>query len=454
MKNQKLIAISAGQNLYKKETNPIKKHIRYLNYGLLGLVTMLHDTLGMDVVMAQGDNYFPDEFLERLEGRGIRMDAIDAVLLSVPSYYSVSWCAEFCRIIKEKYNKEIIVGGRWVVDNNTEWVKKKLKYVDCIIEGFGERKLAELFCPERAHLIPDGATQCFKHLNYELLLDYQFYQPSIEISRGCGSGCLFCADRANKRLANASVEGVISEMDYLDKIYGDYSVYLEAPHFCFNREWCDKFARAIGTREKRIPWRCTTRVESVPTEMIKTLASSGLKILDIGMESASSKQLIRMNKTKNPEKYLNKVVEILKECDKHDVWVKLNVLLYAGETEETIQQTKDWLNEYKHLIKGISVSSLVYYKGAGDINELISQGARVPKGHDVEELGYVDLDLSDEISLAQAKEHALSLSRMVMTKKDYYDIKSISYFERGYTYENFLEEVATCDKRLLPFDTN
>jgi hypothetical protein len=100
-----LIAISAGQYSHKKEINPIKKHIRYLNYGLLGLVTMLHDTLGMDVVMAQGDNYFPDEFLERLEGRGIRMDDIDAVLLSVPSYYSVSWCAEFCRIIKEKYNK-------------------------------------------------------------------------------------------------------------------------------------------------------------------------------------------------------------------------------------------------------------------------------------------------------------------------------------------------------------
>jgi hypothetical protein len=51
------------------------------------------------------------------------MDDIDAILLSVPSYYSISWCAEFCRIIKEKYNKEIIVGGRWVVDNKTEWVK-------------------------------------------------------------------------------------------------------------------------------------------------------------------------------------------------------------------------------------------------------------------------------------------------------------------------------------------
>ena len=80
MKIQKLIAVSAGQYLHKKETNSIKKHIRYLNYGLLGLVTMLHDSLDIDAIMAQGDNYFPDEFLERLEGRGIRMDDIDAVL--------------------------------------------------------------------------------------------------------------------------------------------------------------------------------------------------------------------------------------------------------------------------------------------------------------------------------------------------------------------------------------
>ncbi|MBR2650172.1 MAG: radical SAM protein [Clostridia bacterium] len=454
MKNQRIIAISAGQYTHKKGTDPIKEHIRYLNYGLLGLATVLHDRLGLDVTVAQADSDTPGMLIERLSKRQVHIEEYDCVLLSIPSFYSIEWCADFCKIIKEEYGKAIIAGGRWVVDNNTEWVKRKIKHIDTVIEGFGEKRLAELFCPERAETVAEGALQCFDHLNYELLIDHKLYQPSIEISRGCGAGCLFCADRSGKRLQNTPVESVIAEMEYLDRIYGDYSLYLEAPHFHFAKPWCEKLLAAVRKREKIIPWRCTTRVESVPIDMIGTLAATGLKIIDIGLESASPIQLKRMNKTKNPEGYLDRVVKILEECKRHNVWIKLNVLLYAGETKETIAQTAEWLAEYKHLIKGISVSTLVYYKGAGRVEDLIAEGAAIPLGEDPEEKGYTDLDLSAEISAAEAKKYAVLLSQNMMDQRDYYDIKSLSYFERGYTYEHFLSDLQKCDPALLPFSSN
>jgi radical SAM superfamily enzyme YgiQ (UPF0313 family) len=363
----------------------------------------------------------------------------------------MTWCIEFCKIAKEKFNKKIIVGGRWVVDNNCEWIKSKLEYVDEIIEGFGEKKLAELFCPEKANLIEDGSLRCFEHLNYELLLDYQLYQPSIEISRGCGSGCAFCADRKNKRLPNKSVQSVMRELDYLDEIYGNYSVYLEAPHFHFNRAWYEEFVKEMKKRKKIIPWRCTTRVDSVPIEIIGDLVAAGLKILDIGLESASPTQLLKMNKTKCPEKYLERALKILEECQKHNVWVKLNVLLFAGETNETVEETVRWLKKHRHLIKGVAVSSLVYYKGSRSLGELLEQGARVPDGYDVNDHGFVDLDLSDEIDGKGAKKICLAISRLMMTQKDCYDVKSVSYFERGYTYEQFENDVACCEPEKLPF---
>ena len=445
-----LIAISAGQYALKKGSDPVREHIRYLNYGLLGLVTMLHDKLGVDLIMASGEGCTPNELISRLLREGVLSEECECVLLSIPSYYSVGWSAELCGLLREKYGVRIIVGGRWVVDGNGEWIREKLGEVE-IVEGFGERKLAEIFRPDMVETIADGATSCFSHLNYELLLDYKLYQPSIEISRGCGSGCKFCADRHNTRLENTPIASVISELEYLDGIYGDCSVYLEAPHFHFDRAWCNKFAEATEARGRVTPWRCTTRVESFPLDMIETLARSGLKIVDIGLESASHAQLIRMNKTKSPERYLERAYEILRECDRCGVWVKLNILIYAGETEETLAETRAWLLKNKSLIKGISVSTLVYYKGAGEIDELIECGARVPLGASLDESGYIELDPSEEISAARAREYGLQLSREIMSAEDFYDIKSVSYFERGYSFETFVRDAEKCDPSRLPF---
>ena len=205
-------------------------------------------------------------------------------------------------------------------------------------------------------------------------------------------------------------------------------------------------------REKIVPWRCTTRVESVPLEMIKQLAESGLKILDIGLESASRTQLLKMKKTKNPEEYLEKALQILQECNKYGVWVKFNILLFAGETHKTVAETAKWLKAQKRLIKGVAVSSLVYYKGAGNLSDLLDDGARLPDDCDINDQGYVNLDLSDEISSVDAQNVALNISRLIMTQKDYYDIKSVSYFERGYTYEDFVHDIACCDTEKLSFE--
>ena len=187
--------------------------------------------------------------------------------------------------------------------------------------------------------------------------------------------------------------------------------------------------------------------------MIGKLAATGLKILDIGLESASPTQLLKMNKTKRPEAYLEKALKILEECKKYGVWVKLNILLFAGETYETIAETVSWLQKHKHLIKGVAVSSLVYYKGSGALDELLEQGAKVPLGYDVNDYGFVDLDLSDEIDNKATKKLSLDIFRLMMTQKDYYDIKSVSYFERGYTYAQFENDVACCEHpEKLPFE--
>ena len=64
IKSKKILAISAGQFLHKKITNPIKRRIRYLNYGLLGLATIIKNKLGLDISVFQGDEKTPQELID------------------------------------------------------------------------------------------------------------------------------------------------------------------------------------------------------------------------------------------------------------------------------------------------------------------------------------------------------------------------------------------------------
>lgn len=453
MNNQKIIAISAGQLSYKKEMNLVRKRIKYLNYGLLGLSTILHDKLNLDIVMFQADELLPEEFINKLIASGVDIGKCNYMLLSIPSFYSISWCKEFCRLIKSNYNITIIAGGRWVVDGNVKWLKSKVEYIDEYIEGFGERKLFERFGGNGSEII-DGNKQCFENFDYNLLFEYERYQPCIEISRGCGAGCAFCADRVNPRLPNKSVDKIISELNALEFLYPQYTFYMEAPHFIFEKQWTEKLCYNLFERDRIQKWRCTSRVESIPLDMLKSLSQAGLKVIDIGLESASSIQLRRMGKSINPKKYLEKAEQILDVCSQNNIWVKFNLLLYAGETYKTIEETEDWLYKHRAQIKDVSVSSLVYYRNMGNIEELIKEGVKIPSNHLLEEQGYLNLDLSDEISFSIAKEYLNSIPKLIANQRDFYDIKSIAYFPFNYTYNEFISDVKKCNICDLPFSVD
>lgn len=446
----KIIAISAGQLDYKKETNAIRKRIKYLNYGLLGLTTLIHENLPVDIIMFQANDLLPERLLEYIEDSGVFLKDYSHILLSIPSFYSVSWCKQFCEIVKSIYRIKIIAGGRWVINGNINWLKEKIGNIDEYIEGFGEKKIIRLLGGD-THKIADGSVQCFDKLDYTLLHDYANYQPCIEVSRGCGAGCNFCADKSSRRLPNKGVDKIVKELKEIDSLYPKYTYYMEAPHFHFETKWIHLLHQELCNDDVPHYWRCTSRVESVPLGMLKELAETGLKVIDIGLESASLEQLTRMGKSIEPQKYLDKAERILEACKENCIWVKFNLLLYAGETYKTLEETKVWLQKHSALIKDVSVSNLVYYKNMGNINELINNGASIPKGEAVDESGYLNLNLSDEISYDIAKVYAIQMPKIVANQRDFYDIKSITYFSPDYSYTDFLNDLKRCDARKLPF---
>ncbi len=450
-----VLTISGGMLETKKPNIKIRQKIHYLNYGLLGLTTLLKHTCNIDTYMFQGEYDTPSETLKKISEYGINIakDCL-CIMLSIPSLYSISWCKEFCKTVKENFDIKIIVGGRWVVDNRVDWIKSTLIYIDDVITGFGEQRLFDMFSTAKVtDDICDGSKKCFDWLDYSLLYGYEKYQPCIEISRGCGSGCQFCADKTNRRTPNKEVSLISAELDNINKLYNhnDYSIYFQAPHFIFESEWTNHLCRMLENRESPVTWRCTTRVESVKINKLKNLKDSGLKVLDVGLESASHKQLLAMHKTKDPQKYLDLAEKVLIECDKHDIWVKLNLLLYAGETYKTVNETIDWLTDHKELIKNVSVSGLTYYNNMTSLKNFIDLGASMPKQNRFLECGYCNLNLSPEIDVDVAQLLTTNIPKLVSTQRDFYDIKSISYFEIGYAYDDFLRDIKECNPNELPF---
>ena len=89
----KLFCIAAGQLVVKKADNKINRQNRYLNYGLLALATRLKAD-GWDVVQIQGNFETPLATVERCVDYGLN-SALAPMLISMPSFYGVSWVNEF-----------------------------------------------------------------------------------------------------------------------------------------------------------------------------------------------------------------------------------------------------------------------------------------------------------------------------------------------------------------------
>ena len=65
--------------------------------------------------------------------------------------------------------------------------------------------------------------------------------------------------------------------------------------------------------------------------------------------------------------------------------------------------------------------------------------------------GIAEIHPSIDISNKDAEFLSLEASRRYMTKKDYFDLKSFSYYPRIYSYNDFETDVKECSESKLPF---
>lgn len=451
----KLFCIAAGQEHTRKIAHAINKKHLYLNYGLLSLATLISKR-GIEVIQIQGNFDEAEQTFATCNREGLTETEMP-IFVSIPSFYAVSWAKKFIALVKSQMpHRIVIVGGRWVVDGRPDLLQNILEKADVIIDGLAEGQMDGLF---QKYILPHVAnrkiqliqtTRVLSTLDYSLLSNRDQYQPSIEVSRGCGMGCSFCQEKDEPLSKLKPAEIILSELS--DILISDelrpMNPYFEASIFAPSKTWSEDILRVFKSANFSIEWRTEARVDSITPKTLQILAQAGLKVIDLGLESASPTQLVRMQKSKNPEQYLKRASALLKAAKENGIRVKVNILLFAGETQDTFNETLEWLETHRQYIEGISVGPIMVFGWPDNtknyIEELCSYGASVSNRSKI--IGVQEINLSNEIDVQGAHELAIQTSKQFMNAESYFFLKSFSYFPRSYKYSEFIEYLQSSDK--------
>lgn len=450
-----VVFISAGMLAPKKRDHSLARRQLYLNYGALSLATKLQSS-GYETLLVHGEHTAPEETFEHLVKLGILPTSMP-LMVSIPSFYALGWAKAFCKFAKRfDPGCRIIVGGRWVVGPDVAWLHAKLPDADLLVEGLGE-PIIESLLTETPDLRKLSAPTPKFTLNHLLVDGYERYQPSIEASRGCGMKCVFCEERDIPLEQLRDPDDLAASMSLVQKQYQGAQIhpYLQASMFAPSSRWSDRLAIAVEHRNLQIAWRTETRVDAMMPERVAVLAQAGMKVIDLGLETASAKQILAMGKSPNPDRYLRRAGDLIDACHRHGVLVKVNVLLYAGETHQTLAETTTWLDQHATAITGVSVGPVIAYgppKASGPlVRDWISRGGRPVDPASSQATGITMMHLSRDFDADEAEAASLALSRRYMGANSYFALKSFSYFPRNYTRTHFDQDIAVANPRQLPF---
>lgn len=326
---------------------------------LLGMASAVRSSGAVaDVIDLDLERAFGAVDLSRLTRRGY--DVVGISCYSSFDYLKVMAIAARIRALLP--NAWLVTGGYHPSARPDDFLADGSPF-DAVVVGEGERPFARLVeaytrgqpplqriwgpepsAPADSSLRPDW------HLldRYKPIARTVASQAEIYLSRGCPFSCSFCMERAKRCSQWRALDpyDAVEELHRLDAYLdlSSWTVFVADALFGMSKGWRRDFLDALARRpiRARKTW-VLTRLDGIEREDIAMMAVANVAP-GFGLESGDPRMLALMDKSSQPEWYLEHMVHVAEWANARRVPFGANVMIgHPGETESSMRATARYL---------------------------------------------------------------------------------------------------------------
>lgn len=301
-------------------------------------------------------------------------------------------CLDLASRIKNNKSDTLIVFGGPQADLVAKETLLYFKQVDYVCCGEGENTIVPLLdqliktktSQQNLTSIPGLVYRCGesvkKNMNPIFLADnyaraYNYYdlipcnitreakRISIDVGRGCPYSCYFCSTKTfwKQRFRLRDISNVVDEIEYVIKKYGIRNFSFEHDLFTFNRQRVMAFCDILKSRNIKIKWSCSSRINTIDCDIIDCMAESGLDAIYFGIESGSA----RMQKLIKKNISIDKSIEIVSYVQKKGISITLSFIYgFPEEVEDDVEKTLKLVHIFREIgVQNIQMHRLTFDKG-------------------------------------------------------------------------------------------
>jgi radical SAM superfamily enzyme YgiQ (UPF0313 family) len=198
--------------------------------------------------------------------------------------------------------------------------------------------------------LPIPTSKILSDFDFSIVSHYlqKYDMLGMVASKGCPFPCKFCQEHAMR--TNYAILSPNDAVDVAIRIFQEYRRYTGIDDIGFyfmdalfgNRHgWLTEFTNELIKRGSPLRWTFQTRVDVLRNCDFFALKEAGCYVIHVGLESFSPTTLLRMAKTRTPEKYLSDFKNLMQSANAAGIDIEFNILFgIPGETRATLEETE------------------------------------------------------------------------------------------------------------------
>jgi len=174
---------------------------------------------------------------------------------------------------------------------------------------------------------------------------------AVITSRGCPFRCTYCLESALRPYAEYPLTWVEQHLDHVRAHMPNVRASLVDAIFGINRTRTLQVCNLL--RQYGFKFGVESRVDVLAPDLLPSLSQAGLEVVFLGIESASTDTLLRMNKVRSAaqaEEYLRRAIRVLRACFENQVTPILGLMVgFPGDSLADLQATLEFVKEVRQL---------------------------------------------------------------------------------------------------------